>query len=787
MKYRRALSLLLLFILAISLAIFVVFRKEIDAPEWATAVATVIIVGGVVLGVLPNLHDSTEFIQNLFSRHRQAGARRNIEAYAANLPSLQRNRANLLANIYKTWVEDALHNSLHSQIIMTLGMTVDPTAVGRPVIERQLTLIESDTNEEILVPTEKHIAQLFVEHGRSLLILGDPGSGKTITLLQLAEALVADAQSDSTAPIPVVLNLSSWAADQFPLAQWIGDEMFVQYGVPPALTLSWLADDQLVLLLDGLDEVANHARNNCITTINQFRRSYSAEVAVCSRVADYERLSERLNLSTALRIKPLGLLQMHTYLNRFGDAVRGFRNAIDYDANTRTLAQSPLVLSLVPITYANVDASQITRPSTVEAGRHALFNRYIRQMFRRRPLPVSYTPRRALTWLHNLASGMKEHSESVFYIERLQPTWLPTTSAQQTFRQTFRLIFGLINGLVFGSTVGLIIGQINGQVNGLIVGLIIGLIIGLLVVLVIDSTDAGSIELAEHLVLRLESRRFIQSFATGFVAGFIPIASIGIVTEYSLGVSGLMLTSVAVTLAFALVLLPMWRLLNWQIGELIVGLIFGSLAALIVGPLAALIFGLNFGLTGGLINGLSLGLIAGTGYWLIFEGLQGREAQSRSAPNQSIHRSTINVIGFLSVPTIGGLIFGLILWALDGRLGPMTNNAYFALGGGLRGGLTVGITFGTVMGAGLSFLFGLQTIIQHYLLRYLINRHNLLPAFFRDRTLITYLDTMAERIFLQRVGGGWRFIHRFFLEYVASLTPEEIADIVAQVEEPSSV
>ena len=42
------------------------------------------------------------------------------------------------------------------------------------------------------------------------LILGKPGGGKTTTLLELAEALLERAEGDSNAPIPVILELSSW-------------------------------------------------------------------------------------------------------------------------------------------------------------------------------------------------------------------------------------------------------------------------------------------------------------------------------------------------------------------------------------------------------------------------------------------------------------------------------------------------------------------------------------------------------------------------------------------------
>ncbi len=49
-----------------------------------------------------------------------------------------------------------------------------------------------------------------LEKGRTLLILGEPGSGKTITLLRLAQQLIERTEENISKPIPVVFNLSSW-------------------------------------------------------------------------------------------------------------------------------------------------------------------------------------------------------------------------------------------------------------------------------------------------------------------------------------------------------------------------------------------------------------------------------------------------------------------------------------------------------------------------------------------------------------------------------------------------
>jgi hypothetical protein len=54
--------------------------------------------------------------------------------------------------------------------------------------------------------------------------------------------------------------------------------------------------------------------------------------------------------------------------------------------------------------------------------------------------------------------------------------------------------------------------------------------------------------------------------------------------------------------------------------------------------------------------------------------------------------------------------------------------------------------------------------IQHFVLRWLLWREGAIPWNYPR-----FLDYAAEHILLQKVGGGYMFVHRFLLEYFASL------------------
>lgn len=53
-----------------------------------------------------------------------------------------------------------------------------------------------------------------------LLILGDPGAGKTTTLMELAEALITRAETQPDHPIPVLFDLASWKDSHQSLKDW---------------------------------------------------------------------------------------------------------------------------------------------------------------------------------------------------------------------------------------------------------------------------------------------------------------------------------------------------------------------------------------------------------------------------------------------------------------------------------------------------------------------------------------------------------------------------------------
>src|SRR5260370_19225818 len=99
-------------------------------------------------------------------------------------------------------------------------------------------------------------------------------------------------------------------------------------------------------------------------------------------------------------------------------------------------------------------------------------------MFRRKgPTSLAFPKAKAIDWLSWLAEKMREHAQSVFLVEGLQPSWLGTRARRGAYGTIVALSLWLIFELIFGLIFGLIVMHNVGR--GLIVGLGVGLAFGL--------------------------------------------------------------------------------------------------------------------------------------------------------------------------------------------------------------------------------------------------------------------------------------------------------------------
>ncbi|MCA1995403.1 MAG: NACHT domain-containing protein, partial [Coleofasciculus sp. S288] len=642
-------------------------------------------------------------------------------------PQDYRNRQALLNKVKNYWVKGVLENSLHNRVLLNLGLEERPKAVNHPW---NLTI---ETPDELPKPLPQltRVIDLFdsIGEGRTLLILGEPGAGKTTTVLELARELIARAEQDIGQPIPVVLNLSSWRFEKQTIDDWLVRELNIKYQVPKQVGQTWVKKQQLLLLLDGLDEVPNKSQEACIDALNAFHQECGAEIVVTSRSNDYQALSKRLNFQSAIYLRSLTPEQIHYSLEGTDSYLTGLRTLLFKDGMLHQLAKSPLMLNIMALAYQGIAIEDLPETGFLEERRAQLFDAYIEQMFKRRGSDRRYSKTQTIHWLSWLARRMSQFSQTVFLIEGMQPNWLQTKSQRRTYYMGVKLLLSAIWGSLH---VGLLANHEGGNLitfdwldslQGLIVGLmgalIYGGIGGLLWELVDESTN--------HLHARLLNGLLLGAIFGPIFGWLYGKWLYGFTYALIYGVIGVLIYA---PLHFTGTIEPIDTLRwSWKKAGKYSG--FG----LIIGIVLTL--GTSVPLIPSLIFGLMLSLIFG------FE--KAKEVDRKTVPNQSIWQSVANSIKlFLAI----GLLTGLILGVIENPVFGLVNGFLFGVGAALLGGRGAGIV-----------------CIKHFTLRCILWRNGYIPW-----NYARFLDYASDRIFLQRVGGGYVFMHRLLLEHFAHMT-----------------
>ena len=284
----------------------------------------------------------------------------------------------LRRKVQQSWIEGVLENSLFQRVLIDLGMTQEYTAVENIWLERPAQKSQP-------LPPKIRISDVFAEEGNSLLILGEPGSGKTTTMLELARDLLAQSDHDPTHPIPGVFNLSSWQRLQHEIIDWLADELSTKYQIPKRIGRSWLQEGRLLPLLDGLDELQEQHRAACVEAINRFAQNAPLMgTVVCCRLREYIELPVRLTLNAAVRLQQLTDVQVDMYLERVGEPLAALRMALEHDSAMRIDARSPLMLNLMVSAYRGVSPEDVLREGVepIARRRQQLMDAYVARMAR---------------------------------------------------------------------------------------------------------------------------------------------------------------------------------------------------------------------------------------------------------------------------------------------------------------------------------------------------------------------------------------------------------------------
>ncbi|MHC4740760.1 MAG: NACHT domain-containing protein [Planctomycetota bacterium] len=662
--------------------------------------------------------------------------------------------------------------------------------------------------------SDKRILDVFDELGRALLILGLPGSGKTITLLELARDLIARAESDPSQPFPVVVNLSTWNRPRETFADWLIDEIRDKYKIPAKFTRAWIEENRLLLLLDGLDEVKAANRSACVEAINAFARDYGLPgVVVTSRLEEYAQLPVRLGLHAAILLKPLTDTQISAYLARAGSKLAALQATLQDDPLLRDQAQFPLMLSIMSMAYSlapqGFPTPALARKETdnVETRRKHLFETYIDAMFKRKGKAQQTYPREeTLSWLSWLARRMTQHNQTVFLIEGMQPDWLQSRRHRWCYLFSFSLVFGFLVSIIhmigwyawgklspdvaqpLADRIGLSLWGVGCIAWVVSIG-IIDLMLHKLR-LGFDAAQTRKIFVARQVIMKVllyGSAWFAIWAVIGYAGGLwneVDLTYEGPSSTLTSSKSPLILPAISGVIGIGLIgMMGSKRSFAWDIrtaeavGWSWSGALRGCLFGLVPGLLIWCLWILYWPspestfapklISDPRIVYLLACLIMGAETGAIVIGIRYRILDTKTVPNQGIVLSIKNV---LQVGSLSWAVYALTMWAILALFIP--DSTLLGSKWNFEEGNSKGEVFSFFLGMSFfsisALVLGGVDVLKHYILRSILCLTRQNPG--RYVRLLNY----ARRLnFLQKVGGGYIFIHRLLLEHFAAMAEKE--------------
>ncbi len=634
------------------------------------------------------------------------------DLYVTQTPEQQRPRnEKTLLKAVRREVTDRLEQSLHNAACpINLAKESQPNQVKRPW---DFEVKVGERRREAL-PASTTVVDVFdrADIGGKLLILGEPGAGKTTTLLDLAETLLTRAEKSLEAAMPVLFNLSSWVDDKQSISDWLLAELKLKYGASQKRGQQWLAEQKLLPLLDGLDELAPHRQELCAQQINAWLQSNETpgELVVCSRMEEYENYDTELSLSGAICLQPFTDEQISAYLKELGQSE--LQTAVAQNADLREIVRVPLYASIAVLVYDKAFSEQYKAKKTTKEQLSLLFEAYVinrlhqernqvesqRSIYRGQSPPTIWQTQR---WLTRLGKQLRAEWKDEFSIEEMKPSVLLITKKQKLF---YRLIIGLTSGLIGGICITPIEALIIKLSSDIILGpqevITSGLIIGL------------GVGLWTAMFSRPQWRRIepVKGINWSF-----PKCSARVIT---------------VKLFTALLLILLFSLIGALIRQSIDGLFFGLFAGIFI------IF--LFLLPMELINWITSILVRD-------ESVEDQSHKAR--PNEGILRSRDTAITSTGIAIIIVLLIHIIFTVLFGE-----DNIWIMWPIGI---FSIGFTFNETGGA---------ACIQHFALRLALWRTGQIPW-----NYARFLNYATDRLLLQRIGGRYRFIHKRLQDHFAAM------------------
>ena len=484
----------------------------------ATATATVVLARGYHLGVAAALVGLVGGIPGLYLMWAAYRDDRAESQAAAESIGLVEVADELAVAVRAQWAAEASIRRLNDPLLLVRWVPADSylaedwlslvslatSGAGWPV---PLAAVNWAGDAAALAGAGSEIANVLGRiPTRRLMVLGEPGAGKTMLLVRLVLDLLTRRQPGE--PVPMLVSLASWSPASQDLRKWLATQVTDDYpvlGAPasesPNNRAEALLERGLILpILDGLDEIPEALRGAAVAGINAALRPGEA-VVVSSRIDAYKSAvrpsrgaSVTLRGGAVVELCPVDAITASRYLlNDAGDPHRWdpVVGVLGTSSPVGKALATPLMLSLAreiynPLPDASLEALRepvelcspaITSRELVE---QHLLDAFVPTAYRRpsaRPgrQRHSWTATQAERWLVFLAYHLEHTVASPSFawwnLEQAVPRTVNTVASSITVA----LGLGLTLAVTSSSTVSILARLMAGLAAAFIAGLAVWL------------------------------------------------------------------------------------------------------------------------------------------------------------------------------------------------------------------------------------------------------------------------------------------------------------------------
>jgi len=300
-----------------------------------------------------------------------------------------------------------------------------------------------------------------------IVLLGEAGTGKSLTVHYIAKKLTTQAKDDLEKPIPLIFHLADWATKSLSFEDWLKQQLTFLGLAEKNINADFetLVDCQrCIFFLDGFDNLFPEQYVTRLQEINYFIQKhgevYLGGMVIISRPDEYifaeQLLLEKFDQDkvfhfyTTADIQVLEFDYVCSYITEHASGLQ-LDKIIEGRNKFEQILNIPFGLVLFIENHQNNLELNDTDIKT------SLISSYVDKHFTDNDVKAPYTEEEVKTWLGHIAkfTGIGE----TFRVETLAPKTVLNEKQQRQYQWWFAGIFGIIFGLLMGSIGGILFGE----------------------------------------------------------------------------------------------------------------------------------------------------------------------------------------------------------------------------------------------------------------------------------------------------------------------------------------